>query len=71
MQSARLDYLRRFACDSESLLKLSVHQAFELACLSGQEVAVLVTSESGHVYSFSTPKFSQLTRGSEVRESFV
>src|SRR3989338_6174854 len=35
-------------------------KAFELSILTGAEVLLLVASETGHVYTFSSPKFRSL-----------
>lgn len=35
-------------------------QAFELATLTGTQVLLLVASETGHVYTFATPKLQPL-----------
>lgn len=36
------------------------HQAFELSTLTGTQVMLLVASETGHVYTFATPKLQPM-----------
>ena len=36
------------------------HQAYELSTLTGTQVLLLVASETGHVYTFATPKLQPL-----------
>ena len=35
-------------------------QAYELSTLTGTQVLLLVASETGHVYTFATPKLQPL-----------
>lgn len=47
--------------DTRALLRGSSGvQAYELSTLTGTEVLLLVASETGHVYTFATPKLQPL-----------
>src|SRR3989338_6267241 len=43
-------------------------KAFELSILTGTEVLLLITSETGHVYTFASPKFRSLIKQSKGRD---
>lgn len=43
----------------------SARQAYELSTLTGTQVLLLVASETGHVYTFATPKLQPLITKSE------
>eukprot|EP01094_Clydonella_sp_ATCC50884_P029704 TRINITY_DN938_c0_g1_i2.p1 TRINITY_DN938_c0_g1~~TRINITY_DN938_c0_g1_i2.p1 ORF type:complete len:306 (+),score=63.09 TRINITY_DN938_c0_g1_i2:194-1111(+) len=43
-----------------SLFFLSFSQAYELSTLTGTQVLLLVASETGHVYTFATPKLQPI-----------
>src|SRR3989338_5046475 len=43
-------------------------KAFELSILTGTEVLLLITSETGHVYTFASPKFRNLIKCSHGRD---
>lgn len=45
-------------------------QAYELATLTGTQVLLLVASETGHVYTFATPKLQPLITKPEGK-SFI
>ncbi|KAI3387141.1 hypothetical protein SNEBB_003654 [Seison nebaliae] len=42
-------------------------KAYELSTLTGTEVLLLVASETGHVYTFSTPSFKPMTTSREAK----
>lgn len=41
-------------------LSVCVLQAYELSTLTGTQVMLLVASETGHVYTFATPKLQPM-----------
>src|SRR3989338_3746493 len=43
-------------------------KAFELSILTGTEVLLLITSETGHIYTFASPKFRNLIKCSHGRD---
>src|SRR3989338_2675067 len=43
-------------------------KAFELSVLTGTEVLLLITSETGHVYTFASPKFCSLIKRQKGRD---
>jgi len=52
--------------DANWLLTRSVaHQAYELSVLTGTQVLLLVVSETGLVYTFTTPKLQPLVTKAE------
>jgi pheromone receptor transcription factor len=68
----------RVACIANHIVaELTVMQAYELSVLTGTQVLLLVVSETGLVYTFTTPKLQPLVTKSEgknliqVRPSIV
>ena len=67
------------ACSArfKSLTQILLHQAYELSVLTGTQVLLLVVSETGLVYTFTTPKLQPLVTKAEgknliqVRETRV
>lgn len=47
-----------------------IFEAYELATLTGTQVLLLVASETGHVYTFATPKLQPLITKPEGK-SFI
>lgn len=56
----------RDSCIRHTCIRLtSMHQAYELSVLTGTQVLLLVVSETGLVYTFTTPKLQPLVTKAE------
>lgn len=55
----------RRMCHREARLLTHLPQAYELSVLTGTQVLLLVVSETGLVYTFTTPKLQPLVTKSE------
>lgn len=60
-----LNHFRFFNSANDSMADHSVLQAYELSVLTGTQVLLLVVSETGLVYTFTTPKLQPLVTKAE------
>lgn len=64
-QSAPVSPLARLVHSTRAVGLTSMHQAYELSVLTGTQVLLLVVSETGLVYTFTTPKLQPLVTKAE------